>query len=242
MLGRGITNSRSQLRHRRGDRASRRRWSTRASTCSARRSAAAGARTARSTPSSAQLERDFRLEQYLEQLADLERGLPAQRRDRQVRRRGRRRSARRSTEAVPTAARPRRRRCSRRAPSARATSSATSPAPVPRAPASAVAQGRRHRATTSCSTSSTARSSRSRTASTATRSSGTCWRRSSAPSSRCPRRRRRRTQVAAPIKGDPRHRAGGNLRRRHRLRPRAPAVLQGAHPLARSCATASART
>ena len=62
-------------------------------------------------------------------------------------------------------------------------------------------QGSRHALRLSCSTCSTARSSRSRTASTATRSGATCWRRWSAPSSRCPRRRRAATQVEAPIKG-----------------------------------------
>ena len=246
-----------ELRHRRRDRqagGARRR----ALHALPRRARARGdARTAGSRLSSAQLERDFRLEQFLEQLADLEQVCkrnadgPALRR----RREARRRRARRGLQAAPRARRP---RCSPRARSARATSSATSPAAATSRSARRSPR-RRACATTCCSTSSTGRSSRSRTASTATR---------------CVRNLRRaldRTFEALPeaaVLVPPQSarrstaslddRSRGDLRGRHRLRSRAAAVLEGAHPLRdpvprprrardvsaarRPCSTSAART
>ena len=187
-----------------------------------------------------QLERDFRLEQYLEQLADLEATCRRNARGREVRRRdaGRRR---RADRGVPAAAR-------RGAGAVRAgreaqvaTSSATSPAASTSRPARRWRR-RRASATTSCSTSSTARSSRSRTASTATRSGGTCC------------AALERTFVALPD-------TAGAARPRSRRRSRASSTRRWRRPTSsapataargcrsprstsapRSCATASART
>ena len=85
MLGRGITNSRSNYDTAAAI-AKQEALVNAASTCSARRWRRPGALNGELDDFLGQLERDFRLEQFLEQLADLEADLPAQRRGRALRR------------------------------------------------------------------------------------------------------------------------------------------------------------
>ena len=245
VLGRGITNSRSNYdtaaRDRQAGGAGRRPLLPVPPGAMSRRNALNGALD----DFLGQLERDFRLEQYLEQLGRPGRDLPRRNledgRSSATRDGRRRRGARRG---VPPAARARRRRLF--APGAKRKSDFfrdIAGAPVPGASARRSPKDGRHALRPPAQRLRPLDHRGREPASTATRSGGTCWPRSSAlhraardARSQARADRRRRSQGILDTDD------GGDLRRRHRLRPRAAAVLQGARPLARSSATASART
>ena len=218
VLGRGITNSRSNydMRHRSR---SRRRCSTHASTCSGRRFRAPGHRT-RTDGFLGQLERDFRSEQYLEQLSDLE--STCQRNLGTAKFGDATKAVGEALTEVFASFPPRHPRCSRRAPSASPTSSATSPAPSTSRPAKPF-EGIRHplRLPAQCvrPLNHRGREPRLRRFDPAAPAGG-----ARANVRRAARHREPPGAGRGADQGHPRHGDGGDLRCRHRLRPRAAAL------------------